>query len=126
MTAQPIGYSRHERPPGQPGEVRYLTTRTAREWVAPDGWYLGGQYVERSETFGSTTPAVLNELNGDLWIWRDSETKTAGWIKANGWINHFEPGPEWQVRCEHQHTLPWQVCGTEAECTALAKGEPHD
>ena len=135
MTAQPIGYDRRERPPGQPGEVAYTQLRKVREWCTADGWPAAtslsdwpcepGRYVTRSVAFGMTYPAVL-EPSGTLWIWRDSETSAAGWIRGTGWIEHFEPGPEWQANCQHQHVLPWQVCGTEAECTALAKGEPHD
>ena len=122
MTAQPIGYSPHERPPGQPGEVRYTQLRKVREWVYPDGAYLDGQYVERYDRCGFVYPAVL-EPNGDLWIWRDSEKAAAGWIRGSGWINHFEPGPEWQARCDHQHGAVWRPCTTERECDALAREE---
>ena len=130
MTAQPIGYSPHERPPGQPGEVRYTQLRKVREWCTADGWPAAtslsgwpcepGRYVMRSVACGMVYPAVL-EPNGTLWIWRDSETSAPGWIKANGWINHFEPGPEWQSRCDHQHHAVWRPCTTASECDALAR-----
>ena len=119
--AQPIGYSPHERPPGQPGEVRHTRERITQ----PDGKHMGGQYVERRATFGLTYPAVL-EPNGDLWIWRDSEKSAAGWIKANGYISRFEPGPEWQANCHHQHVLPWRPCDTEGQCNELAHEEVKD
>jgi len=119
MSAQPIGYSPHERPHGQPGEVRYTRARKVREWVGdPDG--IDGEYRDHYVTYGVIYPAVL-EPNGDLWIWRDSEKDAAGWIKANGYINHFEPGPEWQAQCQHQHGAVWRPCTTEAECDALAR-----
>ena len=125
MSAQPIGYSRYERPAGQPGEVRYTRTRTTREWVPLEGHSLGGTYCTRTETYGLVYPAVL-EPNGTLWIWRDSEKSAPGWIRGTGWIGHFEPGPEWQAQCQHQHGAVWRPCTTEAQCTALAKGEPRE
>ena len=121
MTAQPIAYSRRERPHGQPGEVSFTRARKIREWFQADGdeWS-----AERYVTYGVTYPAVQEPNDGDLWIWRDSETSAPGWIKANGWINHFTPAPEWTADCPHAHgDVPYRWCTDQTECDRQATAD---
>jgi hypothetical protein len=91
------------RPEGQPGNV----------WAGEEreSWDFPGETV----VMGLRYPAVKGDT---LWIWRDGS-----WIEAPGYVDYFEPGPEWQARCDHEHQLPWRTCDTEAECLSLRREE---
>jgi hypothetical protein len=91
------------RPEGQPGTVWYGYERTDQQF---------GEEPE-TVTVGLTYPAVKGET---LWLWRDGQ-----WIDSPGYARYFVSGEEWQADCDHEHTLPWQTCDTEAECLSLRR-----
>lgn len=68
-------------------------------------------------------PAVQS-TDGTVRYWNDTTDEAAHWIVAPARLAEtFEPGPEWQSRCDHIHGAAYRTCYSEAQCDSLARDD---